>query len=239
MSESEEELCARHKRAMRCAGYHISSIVESYIESLEGSEFSADKTRYIKSRMDESAESGKNLTLCETYDEYFSRKGKEVPESLKGCRAEKAFWCPDSLKDTDDAFDTVERLENLSLISDLIKEKQKIMEPILEKRKLKAIEYYASEAAAVKDYDGGKTVSQYISDVHPAIVSVADAKTGRVVAVGRIKDGALSAESERLYGGKPILKLSEIDNVPYEKKIGRRSVIARIFVDAGDEGKWD
>lgn len=74
----------------------IKTFFKSYISKVEGRSCSSDKASYIVSGIFKALEEKKNLSLQQTYD-------VEKYPQMKKYEGEIAYWCPKTIKDTDEA----------------------------------------------------------------------------------------------------------------------------------------
>ena len=84
----------------------IDFFFENYLRKTEGFECCCDKSRFISKRLKKYIDTGINTTLQETYGEYQSRGGNigSITEL-----DEIAYWCPKTIKDTEEAFKIIWR----------------------------------------------------------------------------------------------------------------------------------
>ena len=79
---------------------------ENYLRRKEGYSCSADKSGFIARRVHKHLYSGENQSLQETYREYQQRGGNI--ESISDEKLDElAYWCPKTIKDTNEALSII------------------------------------------------------------------------------------------------------------------------------------
>lgn len=219
---------------------HVERTIESYITLIEGSPCSCDKKDFVVRKMRDSIASGKNIRLQETYAEYYERIGKPIPDSQLDYKDSLTIWSPDTIKDTDEAFDIVYAIESINGIPSLLKKKQKEMLPVIARRKAENIAYYAKEAARAKPYYGGLTVFGYLDSKKPFIMTIYDSATGKRIASARKGSGFGKTPDDEYTGSIPD-EIGKMKIAKLDERVDRHlssMLCSSVYVDAGDLGKW-
>ena len=200
--------------------------------------------------MKEAVASDKNIKLQETYAEYYARIGKPLPDDREYCKDSPTIWSPDTIKDTDEAFDIVCAIEGIVGIPKLFERKQKEMIPVRARERQEAIDYYARDAAKAKPFDGNMTVTEYLDSKQPYILTVYDSSTGKQLAdvrkgfgFGKTPDDEYTGEIPDNIGKMKIAKLDESVDKGYAAELAKRgsfvdTTVSKAYVAAGDLGQW-
>lgn len=104
---SQTDIREYHKNLLTNHIEILESLFDSYFRKFEGFSCSHDKSAFIVSRMMKSLKTGEVYPLIETYD-------IEKYQQMKDYEDEIAYWCPTSIKDTDEAISFVENILNLN-----------------------------------------------------------------------------------------------------------------------------
>ncbi|WP_282798843.1 hypothetical protein [Lactococcus lactis] len=149
-----------HKNLLTSHINILESLFDSYFRKFEGFSSSHDKSAYVVRKMMKSLTTGEVYSLSETYN-------IEKHPHMKKYEGEIAYWCPTSIKNTDEAIALVESVLNFKF-EHFLNEAN-----IVEKANLHTTEQmkeYTRECirAALKEYVGpysDKKASNIISKV--------------------------------------------------------------------------
>ena len=112
------------------ANWHLEKILDSYFREIEGLDFATDKKYFVINKMTEAANKNINLSLQQTYADY--RKEIDDPTALSEYADNlTCYWCPLSLFDTDDAFDMISKVEDVTKVVEYLKTKREFVKPII------------------------------------------------------------------------------------------------------------
>ncbi len=117
----------------------IEKIFSNYFDLIEGSCCSVDKAGYVTAKLLDSVKENKTFNLQHTYqDEYKHRieNGMDISWMEKFTEKdfqEKCFWCPVTIKNTEDAYNVLLSMINPKYVPKMLEEKKIIMEEYLKK----------------------------------------------------------------------------------------------------------
>lgn len=135
----------------------LERIFSNYFDTVEGATCCVDKARFVVKKMYESEEKQEVISLQYTYLESGYSERVEKENENKMC-----YWCPKTLKDTDEAFDALIRLTSLRKTDDFIKKQIEKYEPYKKELIEESKRYHLTKLSLLQEYDGDLTVEQYI-----------------------------------------------------------------------------
>ena len=156
----------------------LERIFSNYFDEVEGTTCCVDKARFVVKKMFESEEKQEVLSLQYTYGE------SKYAERFKDSKNKKCYWCPNTITNTDEAFDTLMNLINPRRVDNFIKKQIEKNEPYKKEEIEETKRYYLARLSLLQEYEGGLTVEQYIENhlkEYPDIslnFTILDAKTG-------------------------------------------------------------